>query len=66
MLIDLPALNLLFGTLAAILLIFSELFKIRSQTLHLRIDQTRLREISYIATMAFIVTLIPFLVKNFR
>jgi hypothetical protein len=66
MLIDLPALNLLFGTIAAILLIFSELFKIRSPTLHLRIDQTRLRELSYIATMAFVVTLIAFLVENFR
>jgi hypothetical protein len=65
MLISLQALNVLLGTIAAILLIFSELFKIRSRTLALRINPTRLRHVSYIATLAFIVTLLVLIIDTF-
>jgi hypothetical protein len=65
MLISLQALNVLLGTIAAVLLIFSELFKIRSRTLTLRINPARLRTVSYISTLAFIITLLLLLVDTF-
>jgi hypothetical protein len=66
MLISLQALNVLFGTIAAVLLIFAELFKIRSHTLSLRINPARLRIVAYVATLAFIVTLLVIMVTTFR
>lgn len=65
MLISLQALNILFGTIAAILLIFAELFKIRSRTLSLRINPARLRIVAYVSTLAFIVTLLVLMVTTF-
>lgn len=63
--ISLQALNILLGTIAAILLIFSELFKIRSHTLSIRITKTRLRTVSYLSTLAFIVTLLVLMIDTF-
>jgi hypothetical protein len=63
--ITLQALNILLGTISAILLIFAELFKIRSHTLTLRIHKTRLRNIAYLSTLAFIATLLALMVDTF-
>jgi hypothetical protein len=65
MLISLQALNVLFGTIAAVLLVFAELFKIRSRTLNLRINPARLRIVAYVSTLAFIITLLVIMVNTF-
>ena len=62
--ITLTDLNILLGTIAAVLLIFAELFKIRSHGLGIRLSTSRLRLAAYFSAILFLGTLILLMINT--
>ena len=63
--ISLQDMNILFGTVSVILLIFSETLANRHRQIELRLSKDRLRKISLFSSMAFLVTLIIIIMDTF-